>query len=92
MRGRFLPPFSRFGHLTSLGIECEKPKGAFYLFPKCPIENDKRFCEEAKKFNILLVPGSVFKKEGYFRLAYCVSYETIVNSLPAFSKLIEQYR
>lgn len=81
-----------YSHLTSLGIECEKPKGAFYLFPKCPIENDKKFCEEAKRFNILLVPGSVFKKEGYFRLAYCVSYETIVNSLPAFSKLIEQYR
>ena len=81
-----------YSHLTSLGIECENPKGAFYLFPKCPIENDKKFCEEAKRFNILLVPGSVFKKEGYFRLAYCVSYETIVNSLPAFSKLIEQYR
>ena len=81
-----------YRHLISLGLECEKPQGAFYLFPKCPIENDKKFCEEAKRFNILLVPGSVFKKEGYFRLAYCVSYETIVNSLPAFSKLIEQYR
>ena len=55
-------------------------------------EDLKKFCEEAKKFNILLVPGSVFKKPGYFRLAYCVSYETIVNSLPAFSKLMEQYR
>lgn len=80
-----------YSHLTSLGIECEKPQGAFYLFPKCPIEDDKKFCEEAKKFNILLVPGAVFKKPGYFRLAYCVSYETIVNSLPAFSKLMEQY-
>lgn len=81
-----------YNHLIHLGIKCEKPQGAFYLFPKCPIEDDKKFCEEAKKFNILLVPGSVFKKLGYFRLAYCVSYETIVNSLPAFSKLMEQYR
>ena len=81
-----------YNHLIHLGIKCEKPQGAFYLFPKCPIEDDKKFCEEAKKFNILLVPGSVFKKQGYFRLAYCVSYETIVNSLPAFSKLMEQYR
>ena len=81
-----------YNHLIHLGIKCEKPQGAFYLFPKCPIEDDKKFCEEAKKFNILLVPGSVFKKPGYFRLAYCVSYETIVNSLPAFSKLMEQYR
>ena len=81
-----------YNHLIHLGIKCEKPQGAFYLFPKCPIEDDKKFCEEAKKFNILLVPGSVFKKPGYFRLSYCVSYETIVNSLPAFSKLMEQYR
>ena len=81
-----------YNHLINIGIKCEKPQGAFYLFPKCPIEDDKKFCEEAKKFNILLVPGSVFKKTGYFRLAYCVSYETIVNSLPAFSKLMEQYR
>ena len=81
-----------YNHLINIGIKCEKPQGAFYLFPKCPIEDDKKFCEEAKKFNILLVPGSVFKKQGYFRLAYCVSYETIVNSLPAFSKLMEQYR
>ena len=81
-----------YNHLINIGIKCEKPQGAFYLFPKCPIEDDKKFCEEAKKFNILLVPGSVFKKPGYFRLAYCVSYETIVNSLPAFSKLMEQYR
>lgn len=81
-----------YNHLIHLGIKCEKPQGAFYLFPKCPIEDDKKFCEEAKKFNILLVPGSVFIKPGYFRLAYCVSYETIVNSLPAFSKLMEQYR
>ena len=81
-----------YNHLIHLGIKCEKPQGAFYLFPKCPIEDDKKFCEEAKKFNILLVQGSVFKKPGYFRLAYCVSYETIVNSLPAFSKLMEQYR
>ena len=81
-----------YNHLINIGIKCEKPQGAFYLFPKCPIEDDKKSCEEAKKFNILLVPGSVFKKPGYFRLAYCVSYETIVNSLPAFSKLMEQYR
>ena len=81
-----------YNHLINIGIKCEKPQGAFYLFPKCPIEDDKKFCEEAKKFNILLVPGSVFKKPGYFRLDYCVSYETIVNSLPAFSKLMEQYR
>lgn len=81
-----------YNHLINIGIKCEKPQGAFYLFPKCPIEDDKKFCEEAKKFNILLVPGSVFIKPGYFRLAYCVSYETIVNSLPAFSKLMEQYR
>lgn len=80
-----------YNHLISIGIECEKPQGAFYLFPKCPIEDDRIFCEEAKKYNILVVPGSVFKKPGYFRLAYCVSYDTIEKSLKAFTELMKQY-
>lgn len=81
-----------YNHLTNLGLECVKPQGAFYLFPKCPIEDDKKFCEDAKKYNILLVPGTVFSMPGYFRLAYCVSYETVINSLEAFKKLINSYK
>lgn len=73
--------------LTKLGFSCVKPDGAFYLFMKSPMEDEKAFCEIAKKYHILIVPGSGFGCPGYVRIAYCVAYETILNSLPAFEKL-----
>lgn len=75
--------------LKKLGFECIKPEGAFYLFMKTPVE-EKDFCDMAKKYNLLLVPGSSFACKGYVRIAYCVSYETIVNSIPAFEKLAKE--
>lgn len=75
--------------LIKLGFECIKPQGAFYLFVKTPCE-EKAFIEMAKKYNILLVPGTSFACPGYIRIAYCVSYETIVNSLPSFAKLADE--
>ncbi len=77
--------------LTECGFECIKPEGAFYLFVKSPVENEKEFCAAAKEYNILIVPGSSFACPGYVRLAYCVSYETIVNSLPKFRELSKRY-
>lgn len=77
--------------LKACGFECIKPQGAFYLFVKSPVENEKEFCEAGKKYNILMVPGSSFACPGYVRLAYCVSYETIVNSLPEFKKLAAEF-
>ena len=63
----------------------------FYLFVKSPVADEKQFCEAGKKYNILMVPGSSFACSGYVRLAYCVSYETIQNSLPEFEKLAAEY-
>lgn len=80
-----------YNGLIDCGFECIKPQGAFYLFVKSPVENEKAFCEEAKKCHILMVPGSSFACPGYVRLAYCVSYETIVNSLPKFQELAKKY-
>lgn len=77
--------------LKECGFECIKPQGAFYLFVKSPVEDEKAFCEAGKKYNILMVPGSSFACPGYVRLVYCVSYETIVNSLPEFKKLAAEY-
>lgn len=77
--------------LTKLGFTCVKPDGAFYLWMKSPVEDEKEFIEAAKKHNILMVPGSSFACPGYVRLAYCVSYETIVNSLPGFEQLAKEY-
>ena len=53
------------------------------------LEDEKEFVRKAKEFNILLVPGSTFRCSGYVRIAYCVSYETVVNSLPMFKKLAD---
>lgn len=80
-----------YNHLINLGFKCVKPQGAFYLFPKSPIEDDKKFCEDAKQFNLLLVPGSAFGCPGHVRLSYCISYEKIKNSLKAFDKLAALY-
>lgn len=78
--------------LLDCGFECIKPEGAFYLFMKAPIQDEKEFCGVAKKYNLLLVPGSSFACPGYVRIAYCVSYETIVNSLPKFKELAAEYQ
>lgn len=77
--------------LKKAGFSCIKPQGAFYLFVKSPLEDEKAFCEAAKKYHLLLVPGSSFACPGYVRLAYCVSYETIVNSLPKFEELGREF-
>ncbi len=78
--------------LKKCGLECIKPQGAFYLFVKSPVEDEKQFCEAARKYNILMVPGSSFACPGYVRLSYCVAHETIVNSLPVFAELMKEYQ
>ena len=80
-----------YNGLRELGFSCIKPQGAFYLFVKSPVEDEKIFCEAAKKYHILLVPGSSFACPGYVRIAYCVSHETIVNAMPGFRKLAEEF-
>lgn len=77
--------------LTELGFTCVKPEGAFYLWMKSPVEDEEDFVNEAKKFNLLLVKGGAFGCPGFVRLAYCVSHETVKNSLPAFAKLAKVY-
>ncbi len=79
-----------YNGLREMGFSCIKPEGAFYLFVKSPIEDDKAFCEMAKKYRLLVVAGSNFGCAGFVRIAYCVSYETIVNSLPKFKELAKE--
>ena len=80
-----------YNGLKECGFDCIKPQGAFYLFVKSPVSDEKQFCEAAKKYNILIVPGSSFACPGYVRLAYCVSHETIIRSLPKFKELAKEY-
>lgn len=80
-----------YNHLIHCGFTCVKPEGAFYLFVKSPVADEKAFCEAAKKYNLLIVPGSSFGCPGYVRLAYCVAYETIQKALPKFEELAKEY-
>ncbi|MGI6766847.1 MAG: pyridoxal phosphate-dependent aminotransferase [Lentihominibacter sp.] len=78
--------------LTGAGYECVYPGGAFYLWVKSPIDDEREFCAKAKEHNILVVPGRSFACPGYVRIAYCVAYDTIVNSIPGFTKLMEEIK
>lgn len=79
------------GALTQYGFSCVRPDGAFYLFVRSPEPDANAFCERAKQFNLLLVPGDDFGCKGYVRIAYCVSPAMIERSLPSFKKLAEEY-
>lgn len=78
--------------LTSFGYECVKPEGAFYLFPKSPIDDDVSFVGILQQKLILTVPGTGFGGPGYFRIAYCVSDETIEGALKGFEAALKETR
>ena len=81
-----------YNGLVSMGFQCVKPEGAFYLFVKAFGENSEEFCERAKKYDLLLVPGTGFGCPNYVRISYCVTTEQIERSLPAFEKLAKEYQ
>jgi aspartate aminotransferase len=81
-----------YENLTRMGIQCVKPQGAFYLFPKALIADDVEFVNRAMKYNLLLVPGSGFGYPGYFRMSYCVKFDMIERSIPAFEKLVAEFK
>jgi len=81
-----------YNGLKEIGFECVYPQGAFYLFLKTPIKDDKEFCNIAKKYNILLVPGSSFGCTGYVRISYCVSNAMIRRALNAFKNLAQEFK
>ena len=81
-----------YNHLVKLGFSCVKPGGAFYLFPRTPIEDDVEFVRHGVKYGLLLVPGSGFGRGGHFRIAYCKSLDTIEKSLPAFEALAGEFK
>lgn len=78
--------------LCEIGYTVAKPGGAFYLFVKSPSGDGNEFCERAKKHEILMVPSDSFGIKGYARIAYCVKYEMIEKSIPAFRALMEEYK
>ena len=78
--------------LREMGYHVVQPGGAFYLFPRSLEPDDMAFSERAKKFDLLLVPGSGFGAPGHFRIAYCVQTEMIERALPRFKALADSYQ
>lgn len=80
-----------YNGLIEMGYKCVEPGGAFYLFPQSLEPDAKAFCEKAKEYDLLLVPGDDFGCPGHVRISYCVKTEQIINALPIFKKLAEDY-
>jgi aspartate aminotransferase len=80
------------GGLLDAGYDFVKPKGSFYLFPRTPISDDVKFVQALQQEKILTVPGAGFKCPGYFRIAFCVSDETIDNAMPGFKRAMAMFR
>ena len=79
-----------YGQLTELGYSVAKPQGAFYLFPKSPLEDEVAFVDALQQWNVLTVPGRGFGTPGYFRISYCVEDSVLEGSIKGFARAIEQ--
>jgi len=80
-----------YGHLTAMGYSVIKPSGAFYLFPKSPVEDDVAFVRDLQRWLVLTVPGRGFGSPGYFRIAYCVDDRTLEGSLDGFRRAAQKF-
>lgn len=79
-----------YGALSGMGYRCAKPSGAFYLFVEAPNGNSQSFSMLARSKNLLIVPADDFGCPGWVRLSYCVDYDMIRRSLPAFEELLKE--
>ncbi|MEE8143393.1 MAG: pyridoxal phosphate-dependent aminotransferase [Planctomycetota bacterium] len=79
-------------HLRGLGLEVETPRGAFYLFPRSPIPDEREFVRQLMQERVLVVPGRGFGRSGYFRLSYAVPSPIIERSLSAWERATARKR
>ncbi|RUM89508.1 MAG: pyridoxal phosphate-dependent aminotransferase [Thermodesulfatator sp.] len=77
--------------LSEAGLEFVRPEGAFYLFPRTPID-DVEFCRLLQEELILAVPGRGFGAPGHIRLAFCVDESVIARSREGFQRAVERAR
>ena len=78
--------------LTRIGYRCVKPQGAFYVFPRTPIDDDVVFVRLLAEEGVLTVPGSGFGMPGHIRISLTVDRETIVRALPGFERAFHKAR
>lgn len=75
--------------LDEAGLEYVRPKGAFYLFPKTPVD-DVAFCKLLLEEKILAVPGRGFGRPGHIRLAFCVDEAVIAKAAEGFKRVMSR--
>jgi len=80
-----------YNALVDFGYSVVKPMGAFYLFPRCPTDDDVAFVGALQAKNILTVPGRGFGRPGHMRIAYCVEKWVIEASLEGFREVAMEY-
>ncbi len=80
-----------YGELVRIGYEVVKPQGAFYFFPKSPIEDEVEFVSKLAEKKVLVVPGRGFGCPGYFRISYCLPDSVIEGSIPGFESAFHAY-
>lgn len=81
-----------YDNLVKMGYQVNKPQGAFYIFPRCPIEDDVAFIHELQQeHHVLAVPGIAFGVHGYFRLVYCTDDRTLERSMPGLEAMAKKY-
>lgn len=79
-----------YQELTSLGFECVRPGGTFYIFPKALEADEEVFCRKALAYDLVLVPSGSFGMPGYFRMAYCIDTEKVERSLPSLRRFVKE--
>lgn len=80
-----------YEHLNEMGYSVIKPQGAFYMFPKSPVEDEVVFVKELQQWKVLTVPGRGFGSPGYFRISYCVDDRTLDGSIAGFAKAAQKF-
>jgi aspartate aminotransferase len=78
--------------LTGIGYQCVKPQGAFYVFPRTPIDDDVAFVRLLAEEGVLTVPGSGFGAPGHMRISLTVERDTVVRALPGFERAFRRAR
>ncbi|MBL06382.1 MAG: aspartate aminotransferase [Chloroflexi bacterium] len=81
-----------YKELINIGYDCVKPEGAFYLFPRTPIEDDAKFVKELQNHKVLTVPGRGFGLGGYFRISYSVDDWVLEGSIKGFKEAYNSFK
>ncbi|MYD73102.1 MAG: aminotransferase class I/II-fold pyridoxal phosphate-dependent enzyme, partial [Chloroflexi bacterium] len=76
--------------LTSAGYDVRQPEGAFYMFPKSPVEDEMQLVAALQRQGVLVVPGRGFGLEGYFRISYCVEQRDLEGAAPGFAAAMSE--